>query len=93
MFITNFCVFIHAFLSFRFQLVKPSTVHILDGMAIMQMVESSGATFGDLFLKYFDILTTPLPTASKFTLFLISTKRNLQNFEREKVEVLQLLLR
>ena len=57
---TRIRVFIHAFLSFRFHLVKPSTVHILDGMAKMQMVESSGATFGDLFLKYFDILTTPL---------------------------------
>ena len=49
------------FVNFRSQLVKPSTVYVLDGIAIMQMVKSSGtSTFGDLSLRYFDIILTIL---------------------------------
>ena len=37
------------------------TVYILDGMAMVQMTKSGGAsTFGDLCLKYFTIFTAPL---------------------------------
>jgi hypothetical protein len=37
------------------------TIYIIDGMAVVQMVKSGGAsTFGDLSLKYFSYFTAPL---------------------------------
>ena len=37
------------------------TVHILDGMAIVQMMKSTGAsTFGELASKYYTAITAPL---------------------------------
>ena len=38
-----------------------ASVHIIDGMALVQMVKSGGAkTFGELEAKYFSIITDPL---------------------------------
>ena len=41
------------------------TVHILDGMAIVQMMKSAGAsTFGELASKYYTAITAPLTQSS-----------------------------
>ena len=41
------------------------TVHILDGMAIVQMMKSAGAsTFGELASKYYTAITAPLAQSS-----------------------------
>lgn len=38
-----------------------STAHIFDGMALVQMVKSSGAvTFGDMASKYYNLITAPI---------------------------------
>ena len=40
---------------------NPRTEHILDGMAVVQMVKVAGArTFGEMASRYFDTVTTPL---------------------------------
>ena len=40
---------------------NPRTAHILDGMAVVQMVKVAGArTFGEMASCYFDTVTTPL---------------------------------
>ena len=40
---------------------ETTSVHILDGMALVQMVKSGGAkTFGEMAAKYFPIITDPL---------------------------------
>lgn len=47
----------------RLQVTPENTVYILDGMAIVQMTKSGGATtFGKLAAKYYSIFSSPLST-------------------------------
>ena len=51
----------------RHQPFPRDTIHLIDGMALVQVLKSSGSsTFGELASKYFKAITTPLSNCKEF---------------------------